>query len=258
MALLSRSGGGRVVALWSAHAAVLAIFVIACDEEAPPKVPVTSVQAAADRATDFPWPPPLPSTSTEITKDLLAAPVQDSRLTVIADWLSRALRGAGYSDLRFYDIPKGFALVTPLELIDDQGLAMAHPDPKMRFSAAYPGEGFFTMRFWSDLLHAKVGRFRLFVFVVIDHPFGYAKDVTDAEILWKHPSSTLPLDRADLAYTAEDHCYALVYEVEHPKGTDRVTLVERPSDPALHLAKSGVLASLQRLSASSPAASAKP
>jgi hypothetical protein len=205
------------------------------------------VVATSDERTDFPWPPPLPSTSMEIGKDLLAPPTPDSRLTVAADWLSRALRAAGYGDLRFYDIPKGFALVTPLELIDDQGLAMAHPDPKQRFSAAYPGEGFFTMRFWSDLLHARVGRFRLFVFVVIDHPFGYAKDVTDAEILWKHPSSTLPLNRSDLAYTAEDHCYALVYEVEHPKGTDRVTLVEHPSDPALHLAKSGIMASLQHI-----------
>jgi hypothetical protein len=230
---------------------VLAAVLAACDEDAPPpKVPVTtSFASASEHETNFPWPPPLPSTSMEIQRELLAPAASDSRLTVIADWLVRALRGAGYSDFRFYDIPQGFALVTPLELIDDQGLAMPHPDPRVRFSAAYPGEGFFTMRFWSDLLNARMGRFRLFVFVVIDHPFGYAKDVTDAEILWKHPSATLPASRADLAYTAVDHCYALVYEVEHPKGTDRVNLVEHPADPAAHLAKSGILASLQRLSA---------
>src|SRR5580658_5823756 len=120
MGFLDRMGQGRRVA---SCLLVAAFALTGCDEEAPPKVPVTSVVAASDPGTNFPWPPPLPSTSMEIPKELLAMPTADSRLTLIAEWLSRALRGAGYSDLRFYDIPKGFALVTPLELIDDQGLA---------------------------------------------------------------------------------------------------------------------------------------
>jgi hypothetical protein len=243
---MGRSGRVALLAL------VLALGATSCDEEPPAKSPVGSQHGG----TDLPWPLPLPSSSTEIAKDLRATPVPGGRLTVAANRLSLALHAAGYNDLRFYDIPQGFALVTPLELIDDQGQAMAHPDPKQRFGAAYPSEGFFTMRFWSDLLHGKTGRFRLFVFVVIDHPFGYAKDVTDAEILWKHPSVELPLSRADLAYTSEDHWYALVYEVVHPSGTDLVTMAEHASDPALHLAKSGILDSLKRLAANPPAAAA--
>jgi hypothetical protein len=230
---------------------VAALLATSCDEGAPAKAPTASTYGARSmlQGTDLPWPLPLPSSSMEVPKDLRAVPAPGSHLTVAADRLVRALHAAGYPDLCFYDIPQGFALVTPLELIDDQGLAMAHPDPKVRFSAAYPAEGFFTMRFWSDLLHERTGRFRLFVFVVVDHAFGYAKDVTDAEVLWKHPSPQLPLNRADLTYTSQDQWYALVYEVVHRKGTDLVTMAEHPSDPALHLAKSGITASLQRMAA---------
>jgi hypothetical protein len=232
----------RIVALL---ALLVGLAPLGCDEDVPAKSPAS----AAMGNTDLPWPLPLPSSSTEIPRDLIATPEAGNRLGVAADRLTRALLAAGYKDLRFYDIPEGFAVATPLELIDDQGLAMPHPDPAIRFSATYPSEGFFTMRFWSDLLSGKVGRFRLFVFVVIDHPFGYAIDVTDAQVLWKHPSAELPLNRSDLAYTANDHWYALVYEVTHPKGTDRVTLVEHPSDPMTHLTKAGILASLQKLAA---------
>jgi hypothetical protein len=238
---------------WWLSLALAALALASCDDPPPAKAPLASTNGAHAlmRGTDLPWPLPLPSSSMEIDKELRATPMPGSRLTVAADRLAKALHATGYSDLHFYDIPEGFALVTPLELIDDQGQGMAHPDPKVRFSAAYPPEGFFTMRFWSDLLSGKTGRFRLFVFVVIDHPFGYAKDVTDAEVVWKHPSPDLPLDRSDLTYSAQDHWYALVYEVVHPKGTDLVTMAEHASDPALHLTKSGIVAALQKLQAES-------
>ena len=227
-----------------------------CDEEVPPKT-----AAGATAGAELPWPLPLPSSSTEIPRDLRATPESGSRLGVAAQRLSRALADAGYKNLRFYDIPAGFALVTPLELIDDQGLATPHPDPAVRFSAAYPAEGLFSMRFWSQLSAGKAGRYRMFVFVVIEHAFGYTNDVTNAQVAWKEPSAKLPQSREDLAYTAQDQWYALVYEVEHPRGTDRVKLVEHPSDPMTHLAKAGILGSLGRLagasgSGSSPAAAA--
>jgi hypothetical protein len=247
----------RIGRRWWLSLTLAALGIVSCDDPPPAKAPPSYERGSTHPAhlllqgTDLPWPLPLPSSSMEIDKELRAPALPGSRLTVAADRLTRALRAAGYGDVHFYDIPEGFALVTPLELIDDQGQGMAHPDPKIRFSAAYPPEGFFTMRFWSDLLRGKTGRFRLFVFVVIDHPFGYAKDVTDAEVVWKHPSPDLPLNRSDLTYSSQDHWYALVYEVVHPKGTDLVTMADHASDPALHLTKSGILAALQKLQAES-------
>ena len=238
MRLVSRTG---VLALVFTAAA-------ACEQGPQPETPRTPAASHGQTQTDLPWPVPLPSTSMEIPAALRAPAEPGSHLTRASDWLARALVEAGYSDFRWYDIPKGFALVTRLELIDDQGQAMAHPDPAVRFSVEYPPLGFFTMRFWAELLHGRTGRFRALVFVVIDHPFGYAKDVTDAQIVWMHPSRELPLNRADLAYTAEDNWYALVYEVERADLHDNVHLVERPSDPSAHLNKSGILAALDHVS----------
>jgi hypothetical protein len=217
------------------------VAVSACEEAPPAKSPSGELEQ-----TDLPWPLPVPSTSMEIPRELRAPAEAGAHLTRAADWLSHALRDTGYRDLSWYDVPGGFALVTGLELIDDQGLAMAHPDPAVRFSAIYPPRGFFTMRFWSELLAGRTGRFRLFVFVVIDQPFGYSKDVTDPEVVWKHPAEELPLSRADLIYKPQDKWYVLVYELEHPAGTDHARLVEHPSDPGLHLTKSGIAAALER------------
>jgi hypothetical protein len=180
----------------------------------------------------------------QIPRELQAPVDANARLARPAEWLSRALHEAGYANLAFYDVPGGFAIVTGLELIDDQGLATPHPDSSMRFSVKSPDWPFFTMRFWSDLLVHTSGRFRLFVFVVRDQPFVYSKDVTDPEVVWKHPATELPPSRAEAPYTPEDKWYALVYEVEHPPSSDHVRLVEQPSPPSAHLDKSGILAAL--------------
>jgi hypothetical protein len=236
-----------------AFACVIAV-ISACDDPPLPAksaddapAPATALAATADQ-TDLAWPLPLPSTSMEIPSELRAPAAPGDHLTRPADWLAKALHAAGYQELVWYDIPEGFALVPGLELTDDQGLGLVPPDAALRFSASWPREGFFTMRFWSQLLVHKTGRFRALVFVVVDHPFGYSKDITDAEpVIWKHPSRTLPLSRADLAYKAQDKWYMLVYEFEHGAGEAAARLVERPTDPAVHLEKSGIRAALEQL-----------
>jgi hypothetical protein len=236
------------------------VLATGCEPPPPPEVP-----RAAASETDFPWPVPLPSTSLEIPANLHAPAEPNSRLKRAGDWLSRALREVGYSDFLWYDVPNGFALVTRLELIDDQGFGYAHPDPATRFSAVYPPLGFFTMRFWSQLLAGKTGRFRTLVFVVIDQPFGYCKDVTDSQIVWKHPSHELSLSRAEVEYRADYKWYALVYEVERAGPNGHLGMVQNPADPAKHLTKAGIFAALahvaqedavERATASQPASAA--
>ncbi len=234
-------GVGLLVGGLSAQACAA---IAGCEEDPPAKAPES--QAPAE-AMDLPWPLPVPSSSMEIPRELCAPAEPGDHLTRASEQLARALHEAGYADLRYYDIPEGFAVVTRLELIDDQGLANAPTDPALRFGTPYPQLRFFTMRFWSRLVANRVGRFRLFVFVVLDHPFGYSKDVTDPEVVWKHPSSELPLDRADLPYKPEDKWFALVYEVENPPGSVAARLVPAPAEPALHLEKSGILAALQHV-----------
>ncbi len=212
--------------------------------------PTTAEHAAAPSTShatlpDLPWLLPVPSSSMELPAELRAPARPGDHLDRAANWLARALTGAGYRDLAFYDVPDGFAIATALELTDDQGYGTFPPDPSLRFSAHYPPEPFFTMTFWSDLLANKTGRFRGLVFVVHDGNFGYAKDVVDnAPVVWTHPSKTLPLSRVDLDYKAEDKWYLLVYEFERRPGSSVAKLVETPTDPAVHFEKSGAKAAL--------------
>jgi hypothetical protein len=181
----------------------------------------------------------------EIPAALRAPAEPGSHLNRAADWLTAALHEAGYADLSYYDVPGGFVIVPGLELVDDQGLGMTPADPALRFSGKLPQTRFFALEFWSELLAHRKGRYRLVVFVVVDGPVGYSTDVTEGHLLWRPPSRELPLDRVEMPYAAHDGWYALVYEFEKAGDAPSAKLVAEPVDPAVHLAKSGVLTALE-------------
>ena len=95
---------------------------------APPKEPVgerskvfvpPSFEAAP--LPEFPWPPPPPSATAEIRCEQLRL---KTRLTSFGDVdrrLSEALDANGYCERRYYAVPDGFALVTRIEQINDDG-----------------------------------------------------------------------------------------------------------------------------------------
>ena len=232
---------GRLVGIGVRIAAV-ALSIMACD----PVSPAQHASSALPQRLDLPWPVPGPSTSMEIPAELRAPAGPGSHLNRAADWLVTALHEAGYTDLAFYDVPGGFVVMPSLELVDDQGLGATPADPALRFSGKLPQTRFFTMAFWSELLARRKGRYRLFLFVVIDKPFGYSTDVTEGHLLWRPPSRELPLDRAEMPYDAHDGWYALVYEFEKAGNAPSAKLALEPVDPAVNLAKSGVLAALKR------------
>jgi hypothetical protein len=224
----------------TARIASVALCLVACD----PPSPARSASASTHRL-DLPWPLPAPSTSLEIPVELRAPAEPGSHLTRPADWLAAALHEAGYAELSYYDVPGGFVIVPGLELVDDQGQGMTPPDPALRFSGKLPQTRFFTMGFWSELLAHRKGRYRLVLFVVLDGPMGYSTDVTDGHLLWRPPSRELPLDRAEMPFDGHQRWYALVYEFEKGVDSPSAKLVAEPTDPAVHLAKSGVLAALK-------------
>jgi hypothetical protein len=181
----------------------------------------------------------------EIPAELRAPVEPGSHLNRAADWLAAALHEAGYGDLSFYDVPGGFLLLAGLELVDDQGLGTTPSDPALRFSGKLPQKRFFTLPFWSELLAHRKGRYRLFVFVVIDQPFGYSTDVTEGHLVWRPPARELPLDRTEMPYDTHERWYALVYEFEKAGDAPSAKLAAQPVDPGVNLANSGILAALQ-------------
>lgn len=234
---------GACSARAAARAGVVGLLVASAAACEPPP-PKTARPAAGPVADAMPWPLPSPSTSMEIPADARAPVVPGARLAAAAEWLKRGLAQAGYPVVAFYDVPGGFVVRTPMELIDDQGQGMTPPDANLRFAAQPSHTRFFTTPFWADLLAGRTGRYRIMLFVVTGETLGYSTDLTDGHLAWRPPSMTLPLDRVDVPYDAHDRWFMLAYEFEHPRGQP-AKLVAEPADPAVHLEKSGVLAALR-------------
>jgi len=123
-------------------------------------------------APDFPWPPPKPSSRWSIRQDHIS---DRNSLKTLGDYdrlLSKSLAAAEYSELSYFRVPDGFALVTRIECIDDGGC----PLPGVaRWKLDQPVMQRFSILdirlLLASLLKAEAGRFRVLVFIVTDVPF---------------------------------------------------------------------------------------
>ncbi len=77
----------------------------------------------------FLWPPPDCSAKTVLNRSYFQSAVQ---LADVDDILLKALRKCGYTDKSHYYVPNGFALVTRIEQIDENGVPLL--DSKERCS----------------------------------------------------------------------------------------------------------------------------
>ena len=101
--------------------------------EGPPLDGPPKDQPPGDDIVSFPWPPPAPTTQTVLNRTLL---VRDAAtLGDVAERLTTALEGLGYSEHSFYRAPGGFVLATRLEQIEFDGTPKAEP---LRWSAVLP------------------------------------------------------------------------------------------------------------------------
>lgn len=142
----------------------------AAPEPVPPPAPV--VERGSD-VPEFAWPPPEPTSSVSLNRDLLAN--GNAKLGDVADHMVSALAEVGYSEKSFYAVPGGFALVTRLEQIELDGTPLPEPG---RWSQAPPPSKIFSLgAFFGSLFNAPVGNYRVIAFIVTDQPF-----VTDGEV----------------------------------------------------------------------------
>lgn len=115
----------------------------------------------------LPWPLPEPS-----ARAVLPDALQPSRslielnLLMVANRLEHALREAGYSENGFYNIPGGFALVTRIERIREDGKPASQ-----RFLPPNEREAHTLISSLDRLFgSAPAGRYRLVMLVVTDQP----------------------------------------------------------------------------------------
>lgn len=195
----------------------------------------------------FPWPPPPFSTRMKLDRALLVAGQAAPTLGSVAARMENALAANGYSQLSYYAVPDGFALVTQIERIDAQAASAA----EQRWSTQIPGVALipFNLDAYIQALLGKNGdNFRVIVFAFTPTPFtASGTAVAPAEAMtWVEKGATaLPAGLAAKPYGTDFICTALIYEFTIS------SLGAAPKRPGVfgaerHLRAAGILSVLER------------
>lgn len=197
----------------------------------------------------FPWPPPKASG----TRDLpLAWLVDASATATLADLdarLTSALDRLGYGERSYFGVPGGYALVTRLERIEDDGTPRAGPE---RWALDDARSTSFSLRdYLRALLLARPGHFRVFVFAVTPRAFaatGAAVGASEA-LAWigagfvRLPDAVGAIPLASAPF----HCTVLIYEFERAAEADPAkVVVPGHVEARQHLVRAGLWGALER------------
>ena len=167
----------------------------------------------------FPWPPPKPSAVGAVPHQPLATA---ATLGAIAERLSAGLQAAGYAERAIYPAPGGFALVTHIEQIQDDG---QQDSAESRWSLDVGPETMALRAFLRGTFRAPAGDyFRVIVFVVTDaaiYPDGSRARAIKLDGWRNHDGSGLPQAIAAAPVSPETHCAVLVYEFRG-RGDERI------------------------------------
>jgi hypothetical protein len=219
---------------------------------AQPPAPYAPASAAAPTKPgpampEFPWPPPGASAWVVIPDELIARRAQPRpSFGVVSDRLARALDAAGYSQRSFLSVPNGFAVVTQLERIGNDGT----PTSARRWFTAGSVEIFSLEEYLRRLLFAEVGRYRLVVLVITDvsisasGPFitaGQAAEMADKGFM------DLPPTVAQMEYSANHRSTALIYEFRKRRTGDPEFVKPSPLPGRDHLVKARIWAAIENI-----------
>jgi hypothetical protein len=139
-----------------------------------PPSPLQTPPVYAPAPVSF-WPPPRPSGMVIIPSVLLASSLgPPTTLADLNQHLLKALDSAGYLSYSYFTVPSGFALVTQLEQIQEDGT----PVPgDARFSEERPLVSWTLIALGRALFIAREGHFRIIVFIVSPIPFSPGENV---------------------------------------------------------------------------------
>ncbi|WP_310446916.1 hypothetical protein [Thiobacillus sp.] len=172
----------------------------------------TATMSFSFRLPEFPWPPPPFSTRLKLDRGLLVAGQTTPTNGSVAARMELALAANGYTQLSYYAVPDGFAIVTQIERIAPD----AAPAAEQRWSTEVPPVIPFNLDAYIKALLGKNGdSFRVIAFAFTPTPFTTSgKAATPGEAMaWVEKGATaLPAALAAQAYGKDTVCTALVYE----------------------------------------------
>lgn len=216
--------------------------------QAAPRMETRSTSMSMSfKLPEFPWPPPPYSTRLKLERDLLVAGQATPSNGSVAARMEQALVANGYTQVSYYAVPNGFAMVTQIERIDPHAASAA----EQRWSTQIDPVSLipFDLGAYLRALLGKNGdSFRVIVFSFTPTPFTTSGEpIPPAEAMaWVEKGATaLPAALAAKPYGSATLCTALVYEF---RISSLGTALQRPSefDGAQHLRAAGILDALER------------
>ena len=210
----------------------------------PPATPTGAKKKVAASQQAF-WPPPQCSTLQRLNSRYFA---QARTLGDVDDILYNALSSATYDDLRYYAAPNGFVLITRVEQINNDGVALPG---KERWSPDVPdGVGTSLVSYLKALFIPAVGHFRVIAFAVTNQPittYRPAPQESEARVWLQQGADELDPHVGALPYGPGYHCTALIYEFEQSAELKGPLDVSGALDATTHLTKSRIMAGLPKI-----------
>jgi hypothetical protein len=189
-----------------------------------------------------PWPPPTPSARAELPSTIVR---NANSLADVAQEIIGALHSAGYLEYGFFYVPYGFALVTHLEQIEDDGTPR-NDEFRWRSELAVGMRRFSLSEYLRVLFLAPAGRYRNIMFIV--SPVDFAP--TDTQItrqgankwlLQSQPS--LPEVYSRVRFDQHYKIIALIYEFYAYGRTSEPVIILPSAIPAVkHLTSANLWA----------------
>jgi hypothetical protein len=201
--------------------------------------------AKAEAASGFPFPPPRSSAFQVIPRELLVAGRPRVLLKDIATELDSAFTACGYGEKTYYGIPDGFAMVSRIEQINEDGTPNSH-----RWSLeTIPIEKFSLRAYLNALFKARSGHYRVIAFIATPHSFT-PKNVevtSDQTTEWFFGgSTTLPEEIGNREYSASHACTAFIYEFRRIAGGQPEFVKPSQMTGRTHLEKAGLWVALAK------------
>ncbi len=196
----------------------------------------------------FPFPPPDASAHYSLPNGYFRDSIS---LYDVNTQLLAALEACYYYENSYHQIPKGFAMVTRIEKIKEDGTP--YPDTE-RWEAHQPipsDTPFSFFAYFRSLFQAKIGTYRIIVFLVTSEGIHETKDKMSMVAAKNYLSGgwkTLPNEFKEMEFTDDYHCAALIYEFVKHEHEEAILVTESKHLGKTHLEKSNFLKNLAYLS----------
>lgn len=213
-------------------------------KKGPPAVAeATGVVENVQKLPALPWPMPQPSAWAALDKTLLGRDA--TALKDVEEKLAKALVATGFSEPGILSAPSGFAMLSQVERIHDDGTPYNPPD---RWSSGKLALRSFSLKdYLSSLFFDTPGEFRLFVFIITTELNPVKSDATlpeeAARQLAAKGGRILPDDIGNLTLKGRN-CFVLVYQFQREQG-QFTTLSQNGISAREHMQKAGIARGIQ-------------